>query len=212
MWMTYLCSANPDVRTYWKRGLGGSESMKEIGSIAGLNQAVTGSGSELLLLHMDLPALNGLAGIQQLCQNYPDVHILALSNQPDDRIGIKLLKAGVRGVANTYTNPELLSKAINAIKAGEIWVGRRLMSRLIESTIGAQKSTDSRPNNPILQLLTEREREVALGIAKGANNKRIALDLGITERTVKAHLSSIFEKTETRDRLQLALLVNGVGP
>ena len=211
MWMTYLCSANPDVRAHWKRGLGANDPMIEVGSVAGLNQAVAGSGSELLLLHMDLPALNGLPGIQQLCLTYPDVRILILSDQPDESVGIKLLKAGVRGIANTYTNERLLTRAIAAIKAGEIWVGRRLMTRLIEATARAQNSTNNR-TNPILQMLTDREREIAQHVGQGASNKRIAQDLGITERTVKAHLSSIFDKTEVGDRLQLALLVNGVHP
>jgi len=212
MWMTYLCSANPDVRAHWKRALAANDPMTEVGSVVDLNQAVTGSGSELLLLHMDLPALNGLAGIQQLCLLYPNVRILILSDQPNERVGIKLLKAGVRGVANTYTNRGLLNKAIAAIKAGEIWVGRRLMTRLIEATTRAQNSTNYRATHPFLQLLTDREREIAQHVGQGASNKRIAQELGITERTVKAHLSSIFDKTKVGDRLQLALLVNGVHP
>ncbi len=60
--------------------------------------------------------------------------------------------------------------------------------------------------------LTERERETAHHIARGASNKEIARELGITERTVKAHVGAILEKLNLRDRLQIALRVNGQTP
>jgi DNA-binding NarL/FixJ family response regulator len=63
-----------------------------------------------------------------------------------------------------------------------------------------------------LATLTRREQEVACAIANGASNKEIARQLGITERTVKAHTGSVFQKLKARDRLHLALMINGQRP
>lgn len=60
--------------------------------------------------------------------------------------------------------------------------------------------------------LTRREQEVASAVANGSSNKEIARQLGITERTVKAHTGSVFQKLNARDRLHLALMVNGQRP
>lgn len=63
---------------------------------------------------------------------------------------------------------------------------------------------------PALDVLSQRERQVAEAASRGSTNKEIARTMGITERTVKAHLSAVFEKLDVRDRMQLSLLVNGV--
>ena len=73
-------------------------------------------------------------------------------------------------------------------------------------TFSTQK-TITPSSHPLLKRLTQKEQEVALLLKKGLSNKEIALHVGITERTVKAHLSSIFEKTGAKDRLALALVL-----
>ena len=90
---------------------------------------------------------------------------------------------------------------------GGLWVGQGLMQRLLA---GAARLLPPNPSDGWADTLTEREREVAHAIARGASNKEVARELAITERTVKAHVGAILEKLGARDRLQLSLIVNGV--
>ena len=95
------------------------------------------------------------------------------------------------------------------------------MKRLLISTqtamsrmhaVGAAPNEDVSESEDILAALTKRELEVARLVANGSSNKEIARQLGITERTVKAHVGAVFQKLNVRDRLQLALIVSGRRP
>jgi DNA-binding NarL/FixJ family response regulator len=93
------------------------------------------------------------------------------------------------------------------ISHGGLWVGQDILQGLIEAST---KLVTNRPEHVdgLLEKLTKREKEVALEASKGLSNKEIARVLSITERTVKAHLASIFERLGAKDRLQLALMLN----
>jgi DNA-binding NarL/FixJ family response regulator len=82
------------------------------------------------------------------------------------------------------------------------------MQRLILDSYARAKEKDASNSGKILESLTKREREIADLVAQGQSNLEIAANLDIAERTVKAHLSSIYEKTKTGSRLNLALLIN----
>lgn len=85
-----------------------------------------------------------------------------------------------------------------------------LMQRLLTATARVQFVEPERAPLPAwVTLLTVREQEVAMAVAKGASNKEIARQLDITERTVKAHVGAILDKLKVRDRLQLSLCING---
>jgi DNA-binding NarL/FixJ family response regulator len=86
-------------------------------------------------------------------------------------------------------------------------LGQQLLQKLIETTV---KLTGNSAENVdhLLARLTKREKQVALEAAKGLSNKEIARNLNITDRTVKAHLASSFERLKVKDRLQLALMLN----
>ncbi len=89
-----------------------------------------------------------------------------------------------------------------------IWVGQELLAKVLGGsfkTLQQRHQGASFQYSEYLELLTERERGVALAVARGATNKEVARQLDITERTVKAHLSAIFKKLAVRDRLQLIL-------
>ncbi|KXA75564.1 helix-turn-helix transcriptional regulator [Bordetella pseudohinzii] len=95
---------------------------------------------------------------------------------------------------------------MGVVAEGGIWVGRSLVERLLQQV---QERACARADWS-QGLLTEREETVARHASAGRSNAQIAQLLGITERTVKAHLSAVFEKLGVTDRLQLALLVHGV--
>ena len=140
-------------------------------------------------------------------ENAPGLSILATSSRPDDDEGLAVLNAGASGYCHSHAPVDTLLQALEVVASGELWVGRALLSRLlrlVDSRLPRAGLADwARP-------LTEREREVAHHAAVGESNIAIADALGITERTVKAHLKAVFEKLQVADRLQLALRVHGV--
>lgn len=135
-----------------------------------------------------------------------NTRIIALSDTPNDDEGLACLSAGASGYVNTHADPEALRQVAEVVGQGGLWIGASLMQRLLRSSAALV------PTQPVangkLRLLTGREMEVAKAVARGDSNKEIAQQLNITERTVKAHTASLFEKLGVRDRLQLALAVN----
>lgn len=146
-----------------------------------------------------------------------DAHVIVLSSHPDDEESLAMFSAGARGYCNAHATAANLRRVANAVQAGGLWIGETLMQRLLSSTRNAMAKMPLAVLPPGeaagsagdgLSVLTEREREVARSIANGASNKEIARQMGITERTVKAHVGSVFQKLKARDRLHLALMVN----
>jgi len=140
----------------------------------------------------------------KLLKERPELKVLVLSDTPNFQEGQRLLHLGIKGYANTYIHLLHLHQAIELINSGNIWLYPSFMEELINAT--QQKNTEK---DRLLDLLTSREKETALQVASGKSNKEIAAQLNITERTVKAHLSSIYEKTKLSDRVSLALKLNG---
>jgi DNA-binding NarL/FixJ family response regulator len=166
--------------------------------------------SAITLLHITLPGLEGIKGVSELKKNFPDSKLIIFSDKPSDDEGVELLLHGdVYGYVSTDIANELLLKAIESVQTGEIWVGRKLMQKLLIRLFDISQKNNQQAHDIDLSVLTKREHEIALLVSEGASNKRVANQLDVTERTVKAHLSSIFRKTGMRDRLQLALLVSG---
>ena len=127
-------------------------------------------------------------------------------NKPVDQLA--LFKTGVHGFLSHTITSTLLLKAVHAVYAGETWVPRQLITRLIgelarDSSAGTHSLNFA--GNSSIEHLTPREMQVAKMVHRGGNNKLIARELDISERTVKAHLSAIFRKLDVENRLHLAL-------
>lgn len=137
------------------------------------------------------------------------VDILVASLKPSDEQGRQFLAAGAKGYLHGYMQPEGLDTALKVIVSGGIWTGASLLTRLLRQL---DKGTVPMGSDPLgwAAVLTPREKEVAERAARGMANQSIADELGITERTVRAHISSVFEKLGVPDRLMLALVVHGI--
>lgn len=208
--MILLTSEDASLMDRWAVAVGGRGTLiRRVRLLAEAEGTLAGRRPDVMLLDLSLGDLSGPAGIAGLLSFSPATHLIALSHQPNDEEGIAALRAGARGYCNAYIDPRLLAKAVTTVQNGEAWVGRRLTDRLV-ALVGQnaplQVDTDSSID---LDLLTAREQQIALQIGMGSSNKLIAQRLGITERTVKAHLGSVFAKLGVHDRLQLALLVTG---
>lgn len=146
--------------------------------------------------------------LAQARRSLPDVPVILLSSAPDVNEGLKALDAGVRGYTHAYAVVKLLREVATAVEHGGLWVGPDLLQRLVASTSALiakrpVKIASSAPNP--WAALSAREAQVARMVAAGRSNKEVAAAMFISERTVKAHLSAIFEKLGVRDRLQLVV-------
>ena len=123
---------------------------------------------------------------------------------------IALLKAGAKGCCRRGIDPESLQQVLSVTSNGGVWVTRSLLPRLVSELrryVDAHRKPPETPTNDALAELTQREREIVRLIVEGASNKEVASSLNISERTVKGHLSNVFQKLGVADRLKLMLFV-----
>lgn len=149
---------------------------------------------------------DGIEGFLNLLQEeYPYVKTMVLSQKPSYVQGSEFLKFGIKAYGNTHMAPIHLNEALDVVKNGDIWLYPEFIQMMIQTHASQKTSLSSRAD--LLEKLSHKEREVALLIKEGLSNKEIASREGTTERTVKAHLSSIYEKIGVKDRLALALVL-----
>ena len=135
--------------------------------------------------------------------------LVILADEPSENDAMAALAAGAAGYCNGHAAPSVLQQVALAIENGGIWVGQGLMQRLLAATARVLPELDV-DKAAWRQILTAREQEAAVLLAKGCSNKEIARQLDITERTVKSHVGAMLEKLGVRDRLQLSLILNGI--
>lgn len=150
---------------------------------------------------LDVTALESVAAIRAA---RPDVAVVVMTLVPNADEAVIALGAGARGYCHALAAPEMLRQVALVVSNGGIWLGPDLMTRAA-GALARVVTAGTRPVLDVFEALTPRERAVALQVAEGAANKEIARRLNITLRTVKAHLSAIFDKLGVRDRLQLVL-------
>lgn len=158
---------------------------------------------------------NWQAQLKSVLDAQPDARVVVLSNVPQAQEGLLALNAGARGYTHAQAVAPILHEVALVIEHGGLWVGPELLQRLVTATNRALAPTAEPAlaakravsQAAALSALSAREAEVARAVASGHSNKEVANMLHISERTVKAHLGSSFEKLGVRDRLQLTLLL-----
>ena len=168
----------------------------------------------VVILGQDITQGDVLESVTQLSPASTETHIIIIDAPPlAEADQVALFKLGVHGFCHRDISAELLLRAVESVVKGELWMQRSLITRIIdELTQGstAAKASSSLPGGSVIDCLTPRELEVARMVHKGGNNKTIARKLDISERTVKAHLSSIFRKLNIENRLHLAIFFHEV--
>lgn len=209
-----IASAQADLRRAWRLGVRAGVAV-EVADHAQLVRHVTHRKPGVLLLDLELPQLGGLSGVAVLRRLEPATKVVVLAARPEDREGVALLKLGALGYCDRAIQPALLSRALEAVQGGEVWVGRKLTSYLLDElsalTEECAAAADASPEDfgRRLECLTPRERDIIGELGAGSSNKEIAQKFSVTERTVKAHLTAIFRKLGISGRLQAALFVAG---
>jgi len=202
-----IASADPGLRRRLAETLArerGLPRLHEAGDRAETERLVARLTPPVLLLDLPLPGYAGLESLQAIQTLSPTTRTIVLVARPEDSDAVLALKQGARGYCSRQSEPALLRRAVQQVRDGEIWVGRSVTTQLLEELTAA--STRRAPGPPRrLGRLTQRERELVALVAAGASNKEIADRLSIAERTVKAHLTSIFRKLGVSSRLHLAV-------
>jgi NarL family two-component system response regulator YdfI len=145
---------------------------------------------DVVLMDLQMPGMDGITAIGHLRREHPDIAIVILTTFNEDELMLRGLKAGARGYLLKDTDRQTLLDTITAAARGEALLKPEILSRVLalQKTSTAPASTKSDP------MLTDRELEVLRAVALGERNKEIAYKLGISERTVKAYLTSIYHK------------------
>jgi DNA-binding NarL/FixJ family response regulator len=155
--------------------------------------------AEVLLFHT-----NGGAGdlevVSRLRNLAPEIKMLLLSDSADEEMEFQAIRAGGCGCVSNASDLNTLLKAIGVVGRGEIWVSRRVASRLIKNLAQSETREDATPNG-----LTAREWKVLGLLASGCRNKEIANRLAVSENTVKTHLYTIYRKIHVDCRLAATL-------
>ena len=201
-----LSSANSTVVMRWAGHLSGHFETEKAQSLGEMRALCANRKFDAILLHRMLIDMSAFSG---LLSTLPTARFFLLSDRPDEEEALSFLKLGIVGYGNTYISSPRLIEALRVITNGGVWLGQKVIQRLITDISGNVKTDEKKENaDSALTKLTRSERKIAEFVARGNSNLEIAADLKITERTVKAHLTSIYEKTKTGNRLNLALLIN----
>lgn len=215
---TILIASRSDLtRKRWRKSLLGTFTTYEVADRAALAKSLQGLKPAVLLLDVDQTQFPDARRTSAILRASPSTRMIVLTSSPDETEGINAIKAGAKGYCHRNISGPLLKRAVQAVQAGEIWVGRRLSASLLADLISLatknRKAALARSLAPSalqqsLDCLSLREYEVANLIACGDRNKEISSRLSISEKTVKAHLTTIYRKLGVSDRLQLALYLN----
>jgi len=199
-----LCGNEENLLARWKSAVEQSGTSASVaGNLTESMGLIQNTIRPILIVHRPWADSQHIAILRR---RFPETSIMILSDDPNEDEGVSYLKIGVSGYGNSHMAQSQLAAAVKVIDSGGVWVGQKIMRRLIASSRG--RPSRSAPEFKQLKQLSDREQEVASLLAEGASNKEIAVVLDITERTVKAHLHSIYAKTGVSGRLQLALLLH----
>ena len=161
---------------------------------------------DVILMDLVMPKLDGVSAMRELRRRggrASKAKVIVLTSFLDDDRLLPALEAGAAGYLLKNSQPSELARAVRAAQAGEAIIDPTAAARLL----GALAEPDNaRSSAAALDHLTGREREVLALIAQGRANKRIALELGISEKTVKTHVGHVLAKLGVADRTQAAVL------
>ena len=182
----------------------------DVHEAADLDSALGVLGAEpdidLVLLDLHMPGSQGLSGLAALRGQYPGVAVLVVSGHDDPRIVRRVLNHGAAGFITKSSNPTEIGEAIRTVLDGGRWLPPA-WAQTIESLPADPADTDLAAR---LARLTEQQYRVLVLLGTGLLNKQIADRLSIQERTVKAHVTAIFEKLGVRNRTQAGVLLQSL--
>ena len=154
---------------------------------------------DVVLMDLRMPGLDGAEATQQIVRDHPEVKVLILSTFEADTYVLQALKAGASGYILKDAEPSAVASSIMAVLSGERVMAGAVANRVLDMLTGASTPKE------FYDGLTAREVEILKLVARGQANKQIAFNLKISEKTVRNHISHIYEKLQIYDRSQAVL-------
>lgn len=184
------------------------EDIELVGEAAGGEQAVSGATEtqpDIVLMDIQMPGMNGIEATREIVTTSPHIGVIVVSMLEDDDSVFAAMRAGARGYVLKGADQEQMLRTIRAVASGEALFGPGIAERLMGYFANLEPDTRAFPE------LTDREHEVLELIAKGKNNQEIAQGLSISKKTVRNHVSNIFNKLQVADRAQAIIRAREAG-
>jgi DNA-binding NarL/FixJ family response regulator len=153
---------------------------------------------DVAVLDVQMPGASGIEVTRWVRASFPKVGVLILTAYDDQPYVVAVLQAGANGYVLKTASPDELIQAVRAVHAGKSALDAGIMQKLMTSMF-------PKPDEPVLEALSEREMEVLMLVAKGHTNKAIGMQLGISDRTVQGHLAHIFAKLQATSRTEAVM-------
>ena len=157
---------------------------------------------DLVLLDLHMPGVSGFAGLVYLCKRYPSVPVVIISANEDPVVIRRALEHGAAGFIPKSSSIDTITQAISSILMGEIWAPALTHSDLPGSNTSEMELAER------MAQLTPQQFKVLMMMSQGLLNKQIAYDLGVSEATIKAHVTAIMNKLGVSNRTQAVLAAN----
>jgi DNA-binding NarL/FixJ family response regulator len=215
--MIIIASLSKALRRQWREALAGVFPIHEVGDKCTLLHSLSELKPEVLFLDYDNPVFGRTTVLRDTTQASPSTRVVVITNSPTSTGALAAIKCGAQGYGPKNLSGPLIRKAARVVSGGEIWIGRKFISMLILELGGFKRLSknaslktegNEREARNVFNELTVRQREIASLIATGEHNRTISSHLSISEKTVKAHLTTIFRKLGISGRIQLALFVS----
>ena len=194
---------HPLFRTAIKEALQASQgetTFLEANSFESLQELVSKNQDvDLVLLDLHMPGVSGFAGLVYLCKRYPSVPVVIISANEDPMVIQRALDHGAAGFIPKSSNIKTITSAIGDILMGEIWAPVSKQSNLPGSNVSELELAER------MSQLTPQQFRVLMSVSQGLLNKQIAFDMGISEATVKAHVTAIMNKLGVTNRTQAVM-------
>jgi NarL family two-component system response regulator LiaR len=161
---------------------------------------------DVVLMDLVMPHLDGIGAMRELRRRASPSRVIVLTSFLDDERLMPALQAGAAGYLLKDVEPAELARAVRSACVDEALIDPTVAARLLHTLSSDGRGHRTPPTHDAIEQLTRREREVLELIALGHSNKRIALELGVAEKTVKTHVGHLLAKLGVADRTQAALL------
>jgi RNA polymerase sigma factor (sigma-70 family) len=205
-----IATRDSELEQRCRRAASAEHELELVTSAAALSERIAAREPTAVLLDSDLLDKPLERQVGEIVSQAGAARVIVLTPVFIEDEEIALLKAGAKGCCRRGVDPDSLQQVLSVTANGGVWVTRSLLPRLVSELrkyVDAHRKPAEAPANDALAELTQREREIVRLIVEGASNKEVASSLNISERTVKGHLSNVFQKLGVADRLKLVLLV-----
>ncbi len=211
-----LVDDQPLLRQGYRMVLSAQDDLEVVGEAADGAAAVRAAHTlrpDVALMDVRMPGMDGIEATRQIVQQTPEVKVIILTTFDVDQYAFSALRAGASGFLLKNVPPDDLLSGIRAVATGDAVVAPSMTRRLLDAFAShlPDEPDPAERRDSVLDVLTEREREVFTLVATGLSNREIAAALVLSEATIKTHIGRILTKLDLRDRVQAVILAYRTG-